>query len=62
MRAAIPLAGLRSDRHHDRPVVGDIDVFDDCQLQTEQPLPYAFPAHAATALSRGSNCCEKPEP
>ena len=61
-RAAIPLPCLRTDRHHHRPVVGDLHVFDDRPLQPQQLLPYASPAHAATALSRGSNRCEKPEP
>jgi hypothetical protein len=51
VRATIPLARGRADRHHQRAGVGELDVFDDGSLKTKQLLPYASPAHAVTALS-----------
>jgi hypothetical protein len=48
------LTGLRTNRHHHRAVVFDLDAVDHRSVQSEKLLPYASPAHAATALSCGS--------
>jgi hypothetical protein len=54
VRAAIPLPRGRTDRHHERAAVHELDVFHDGSLKTEELLPYASSAHAVTALSCGS--------
>jgi hypothetical protein len=51
MRATIKLPRDRTNRHHQRPGVGELDVFNDSPLKTEELLPYSSSAHAATALS-----------
>ena len=52
MRAAIPLAVARADRHHDRAIGVDIDRFDHRLLEPQKPRPradaYASVAHVAT--------------
>jgi len=51
VRAAIPLAKTRADRHHDRVVLVELDLLDHHLLQPQQPRPrtdaYASLAHAA---------------
>jgi hypothetical protein len=51
VRAPIELACGRPDQHHQRAGVDQFDVLDDSPVETEQLLPYASSAHAATALS-----------
>ena len=48
--AAVLLPRARADRHHDRLQL-NADVLDHRPLDPEQHLPYASPAHAASALS-----------
>jgi hypothetical protein len=60
VRAAIPLAVARADRHHHLAVLGGVDRLDDRLLQPQPPdpgsYPYASVAHAATAhFQRGSD-------
>src|SRR4249920_2993141 len=47
-RTTIPFPCGRADRHHERAGVRELDVFDDSSLKTEEFLPYASSAHAAT--------------
>jgi uncharacterized protein DUF2855 len=54
VRATIELARGRTDRHHQRAAVGELDVLHDSSVETEELLPYASSAHAVTALSCGS--------
>src|ERR1035441_6901573 len=48
MSTTITLPGPRAQRHHQRPVIVELDVLDHHSTQPEQLLPYPKWAHAAT--------------
>ena len=61
-RTTITLARDRPDRHHQRPAVGQIHVLDHSSVQTEQLLPYACSAHAATVPFTSVSDLQNSEP